>query len=204
MHGTGHMDVYQWAELGLFGLLVAGVAVFLTLFLVRRPKPQGRPAVCAMISGWRSVPELRLVMLALPLESLWEIAQFPLYTIWHQKDGNYILYAFAHCTLGDLIILLVLYEVIALLRGDRRWYLGGALAAGALFTAAGATYTVFSEIRNVRIEANWAYTTLMPIVPWVEIGTMPLLQWLLIPPLLLWLMRLTEQGPVRQRPNRLS
>jgi hypothetical protein len=32
----------------------------------------------------------------------------------------------------------------------------------------------------------------MPLVPVVGVGLMPLLQWLLIPPVLLWLMRLTQ------------
>ena len=44
---------------------------------------------------------------------------------------------------------------------------------------------------NVRIKGTWGYTELMPIVPGVEIGGTPFMQWLLIPPILLWLMRLT-------------
>ena len=193
MHGAGHMAVHQWAELGLFGLLAAAAVAVLAASLVSRPYARAQPAASNRLAGWRAVPELRLLMLALPLESLREIAQFPLYTVWHQHDWGYILFAFAHCTLGDLLIVLVVYEVVALLRGDRRWYRQAVLPAGTLFTVAGAAYTVYSEIRNVRIEGSWAYTDLMPMVPWLEIGAMPLLQWLLIPPLLLWLMRLTEK-----------
>ena len=130
-------------------------------------------------------------MLALPLELLWEIAQFPLYDVWHQNEWSYILYGLAHCTLGDLLILLVIYEVIALLFQDRYWYRAPRIACkGLLFTLLGTAYTIYSEHVNVRIKGTWGYTELMPLIPGMEIGGMPFLQWLLIPPVLIWLMRL--------------
>ena len=51
-------------------------------------------------------------------------------------------------------------------------------------------------IVNVRIEKTWGYTELMPIVPVIEIGGMPFLQWVLIPPVLLGLMRLMDRPAV--------
>lgn len=61
-----------------------------------------------------------------------------------------------------------------------------------LFTVLGLTYTIFSEILNTRIKGTWGYTELMPIVPVIEIGGMPFLQWLLIPPILIWFMHLMK------------
>ena len=60
-----------------------------------------------------------------------------------------------------------------------------------LFTVIGLSYTLFSEILNTRIKGTWGYTELMPIVPVIEVGGMPFLQWMLIPPVLLWLMQMT-------------
>jgi hypothetical protein len=174
----GHL---AWAELGLFVLLSLLVALA-ALLALRRPRPAP--------GSWLDLPEMRLITLALPLHLLWEVAQFPLYTIWHQNDWSYILYGLAHCTLGDLLIVLLLYELVALLRQDRRWYLRSVVGSGALFTAGGVAYTVFSEIFNVRIKGTWGYTELMPMVAVANIGGTPFLQWLLIPPILLWLMRL--------------
>jgi hypothetical protein len=37
---------------------------------------------------WLELPEFRLMALALPLHLLWEIAQFPLYTVWHQNEWS--------------------------------------------------------------------------------------------------------------------
>lgn len=136
-----------------------------------------------------TVPELQLLRFALPLELLWEIAQFPLYDVWHQEKWSYILYGLAHCTLGDLLILLATYELVALLAGGRAWYRSRPNTGSLLFTLLGAAYTVYSELMNVRIKGTWGYTELMPIVPLLHIGVTPFLQWLLIPPILIWLMR---------------
>lgn len=200
MHPTLFMGHLEWLELGLFALLAVAV---LGLLMQCRPRARTEPARLEtprfpmQRRDWRSVPEIRLVVLALPLELLWEVAQFPLYTVWHQGTWSYILYGLAHCTLGDLIILLVDFWIVALLNGDRDWYLNTVLPNGFMFVMLGAVYTVFSEITNVRITGTWDYTDLMPIVPVVNIGAMPLLQWILIPPVLLWLMRLLTLSPAR-------
>jgi len=183
----------EWALLGVFWAISIVVVALLVLAWWRPQRPavpvRLRPTVWEA-GGWRSLPEVQLAMIGLPLSLLWEVAQFPLYTVWHQNDWSYILYGLAHCTAGDLLILLVIYELVALLNRNRRWFEGDILFNGLLFTLAGVGYTVFSEITNVRIKGTWGYTELMPIVPVVEIGGTPFLQWLLIPPVLLALMRL--------------
>lgn len=186
------MGITEWLEITGFGTLALVVFGLLSGWVFRQPVSSAlNPSLVRV--GWRQWPEFRLVVLALPLELLWEIAHFPLYDVWHQNDWRYILYGLAHCTLGDLLILLVIYELTALLARDRHWYLAanGILSKGLLFTLLGAVYTVFSEIMNVRIKGTWGYTEMMPIIPVVEIGATPFLQWILIPPVLIWLMRST-------------
>ncbi|HED17702.1 MAG TPA: hypothetical protein ENI64_12930 [Gammaproteobacteria bacterium] len=194
MNMPWYMGRIEWLEMAVFWLAVIAVLI---VFLASLPVSRTRTK--KPVSGWRDWPEVKLVMLALPLELLWELAQFPLYDVWHQNDWGYILYGLAHCTLGDLLILLVLYEVIALLNRNRSWYAINRVATrGSLFTLLGAGYTVYSEIMNVRIKGTWGYTEQMPLLPIVDIGGMPFLQWLLIPPLLLWLMRMTDTGQQTQ------
>ncbi|MDZ7662986.1 hypothetical protein [Thiohalophilus sp.] len=190
------MGAPEWFELAGFVLLLLVVAGLLVQYLSREPAAVTRAQPASGMTGWHHWPEVRLVTIALPLELLWEIAQFPLYDVWHQNDWGYILYGLAHCTLGDLLILLVIYELVALLSRNRAWYAAtGILPRGLLFTLLGVGYTIFSEIMNVRLTGTWGYTELMPIVPVVEIGATPFLQWLLIPPVLLWLMRGTTPSP---------
>jgi hypothetical protein len=131
------------------------VVVALAVLLLQRHQPgKFTPSVPGVtLRGWSRLPEVRLIVLALPLQLLWEIAQFPLYTVWHQNDWSYILYGLAHCTLGDLIILLVLYELIAIIQRDRYWYLHSILPSGILFTIADAS-AALREFRTTPIPSQ--------------------------------------------------
>lgn len=195
-----NLDTVPWALAGAERMEIAGFLLFALvttalslIYRYRRPGTATHNRISMSthwMRTWRNAPEIQLIMLALPLELLWETAQFPLYSVWHQNDWVYILYGLAHCTLGDLMILLVIYELIALLNRNRHWYAHKIIINGSLFTVIGAGYTVVSEIMNVRVKGTWGYTEHMPIIPFLEIGGTPFLQWVLIPPVLLWLMRL--------------
>ena len=67
-----------------------------------------------------------------------------------------------------------------------RWWRIAALTA--MF---GVSYTGFSEWMNVKVLGTWAYAESMPVIRlWnFEIGVSPLAQWLVVPPLALWLAR---------------
>jgi hypothetical protein len=52
--------------------------------------------------------------------------------------------------------------------------------------AFGVGYTIYSEWLNVSVRGTWAYSDLMPVVPIIRTGLTPLLQWLVVPTLALW------------------
>ena len=193
MHQSWRMGHIEWLELAAF-VSVAAFAIALLLLAVCRlfssPYQRERPVPQTPKLNWQRVPEILLLVLGLPLHLLWEIAQFPLYTVWHEGAWSYILYGLAHCTLGDLLILLAAYEIVAVLAGSRYWAYRSKAVYVLFFTLLGLAYTVWSETVNVRIKGTWGYTDLMPLVPGIEVGGMPFLQWLLIPPLLVWFMHL--------------
>ena len=193
MHSHWFMGYPEWLELAFFGLLAIITLALLTQCRLGRTASSTQ-AVATLPRlpqrKWLAIPELQLLMFSLPLELLWEVAQFPLYTVWHEGEWSYILYGLAHCTFGDLLILLVIYWVVALLNRNRYWYRSSILVNGFLFTLLGLCYTIYSEFVNVSIKGNWGYTELMPIIPVIEIGGMPFMQWVLVPPVLLWLMRM--------------
>jgi len=195
----GGLDIL---EVIVFSLLLVLVGMLLVrCYFVQSNAARGHVRPQSAAAGgwleqrqWHRLPELQLVMLALPLHLLWEIAQFPLYTVWHEGDWTYILYGLVHCTLGDMMILLSVFWLLALLNRSRYWVYASPVAVNAmLFTVLGVGYTIYSEIVNTRIKGTWGYTELMPIIPVFEVGGMPFLQWLLISPVLLWLMRLTRR-----------
>lgn len=138
----------------------------------------------------RYLPWLALLNLA------WETAQMPLYTLWTEAEPGYIAFAIAHCTLGDLLIGGVALVLALIFLGEGplarwRWRRIGLLAV--IF---GIAYTVFSEWMNITILRSWTYAGSMPTlrVAGFEMGLTPLAQWLVLPPLALYLARKPRFG----------
>lgn len=204
MHPYAHINWPELLEIGVFVLLAILVSILFLRLYVPSPGVYGKTkthTVSRQLRSWERIPELQLLMLALPLQLLWEIAQFPLYTVWHEGDWSYILYGLVHCTLGDLLILLSMFWIVSLLNRSRHWVFSPTLLNILLYTAFGLGYTIYSEIVNTRIKGTWGYTDLMPIIPVIEIGGMPFLQWLLIPPVLIWLMHIMHSAQLSQAPR---
>jgi hypothetical protein len=138
------------------------------------------------------------------LNLAWEVAHLPLYTIWAESSAGYIAFAVAHCTLGDLMIGSAALA-LALIAGREgglelwRWRL---IAVATALTAT--LYTAFSEWLNVAILRTWAYSGWMPVIEiaGLRLGASPLLQWLFIPPLALYLARkVTPRWKTRPKPG---
>lgn len=121
------------------------------------------------------------------LNLVWEIAQLRLYTLWTDSPPRQIAYAIAHCTLGDIAIggaALIMALIITRAGNIETWQWA---RIAAMTTLLGTSYTIFSEWMNVVALQSWSYSKLMPVIPLggFEIGISPLLQWLLIPSLVL-------------------
>lgn len=119
----------------------------------------------------------------------WEIVQLPLYTIWARESPAYIAFAVLHCTAGDVLIAgstLILSLVII---GSGAWPVTHFWPVVYLATATGVAITIYSEWLNTTVRLAWAYSEWMPVVPVLGTGLTPLAQWLVFPPLGLWLCR---------------
>ncbi len=57
------------------------------------------------------------------------------------------------------------------------------------FIMVGVVYAVLSEWANVYMFKSWGYNQSMPIIPWVKMGLTPFLQWIVIPPIVILLVR---------------
>lgn len=114
-----------------------------------------------------------------------EVAQHPLYTIWGNGTWRQIFFAVVHCTAGDIVIAATAL-MLAALAVNRDWPGSNPAAMVAVLVAIGLGYTVYSEAYNLERGA-WAYSGLMPRLPLLGVGLSPFLQWLLVPPLALYL-----------------
>ena len=114
---------------------------------------------------------------------LWEFAHMPLYTLWRTGTVGEIVSAALHCTGGDVLIGMAALVLALVAVGSSVWprerFLPVAVAAMVL----GLGYTVFSEWLNTGVRRTWAYSDLMPVLPWLGTGLSPLAQWLVVPAL---------------------
>lgn len=118
---------------------------------------------------------------------VWEILQLPLYTLWATGTRQNRVFAVLHCTAGDVAIATSALLIALALFGRSQWPKQNAALVFAASLALGLGYTIFSEWFNTSVRGSWAYSDLMPIVPVLGTGLAPLLQWLVVPALALWL-----------------
>ena len=141
----------------------------------------------------------RYILLASAMNLVWEVAQLPLYTIWRTAEERDLVYAVLHCTAGDVMILAAALLLALLLVGDGAWpgrsYARVAVAA----TTFGVGYAVLSEWLNVEILRNWAYAPTMLLLPPLGTGLTPFLQWLVVPPVALWLVGAAQKRSLLNR-----
>ena len=116
----------------------------------------------------------------------WEILQLPLYTLWATGTLRQQAFAVVHCTLGDAMIaglsLLLALAVFA----HATWPRASVARVYLATLAFGVGYTIYSEWLNINVRGSWAYSDLMPVVPVIGTGLAPLLQWVAVPTLALW------------------
>ncbi len=120
--------------------------------------------------------------LAFAFNLAWEIAHVSLYTIWLSADGATIARAVFHCTLGDVVIALGAFALAGIVLRRFDWPMARPLAGCMIVTTSVMAFTVWSEWYNVYRTGGWGYAPKMPTI--YGIGLSPLLQWLLLPPVL--------------------
>ncbi len=120
--------------------------------------------------------------LAFVLNLTWEIAHVRLYTIWAEADGMSIAWSLLHCSLGDVVIALAMLALASLVLRRADWPASRPWAGGVIVVIGAIAFTAWSEWYNVYLAGNWAYAASMPMI--FGIGLSPLVQWLILPPVM--------------------
>ena len=132
-------------------------------------------------------PITRYAASILLLNLAWETLQLPLYTIWAAAGAREIVWTVLLCTIGDVSIAAGALAVGWLIAGRPRLVTGIPLSVGIVATLAGVAFTLFSEWRATQITHAWEYSELMPVIPGFRVGLSPLLEWIILPPVSMWL-----------------
>ena len=147
---------------------------------------QGRALAAAL-----RLPELNVFGFAVLLNFPWEILQAPLFEGMAGAPHWTAVERCAVASLGDGVIMLAAFWGVAGFTGTRRWLLTPRWRTTAGFTAIGLATTIAVErLATAGLwPMGWSYAESMPTVPVLGAGLSPLVQWLLLPPLTLWLVR---------------
>ncbi|HXI00018.1 MAG TPA: hypothetical protein VNI52_07095 [Sphingobacteriaceae bacterium] len=122
-----------------------------------------------------------VVILAFLLNFTWEVLQMPLY-----KAGSYNIESIAFCALAsiaDSIMVLLLYYSFAVIYKDPIWVQGLTVQRIAPLILVGGIGAILAEI-GYTSKGNWAYADTMPIIPVVNAGLSPVLQFMILPVLI--------------------
>jgi hypothetical protein len=125
--------------------------------------------------------------LAFVLNLAWEIAQVRLYTIWAEPDRLRVAWALIHCSVGDVVISLATFALAALVLRGADWPASRPWTGSVIVVIGALAFTTWSEWYNVYRAGSWGYAASMPLI--FGIGLSPLLQWLILPPVLVFAYR---------------
>jgi hypothetical protein len=124
---------------------------------------------------------------------VWEVAQLPFFSLWHDASAGQIAWSVLHCTAGDLAIASVTLTLALALAGHSDWPGSGKSAIVGIVIPGSIGYTAYSEYINTVVRQSWAYSDMMPTL--LGIGLLPLAQWVVVPGLSLAWACWPQAGP---------
>lgn len=134
-------------------------------------------------------PETNVALFAFLLNLPWELWQIPLFKGMPSFEHWNGVIQCTRATAGDAAIALLAFWLVAATTRTRDWMRQPPGIALATFVAVGLLITIMLEYWATQIGGRWEYADAMPRLPLLGTGLAPLLQWLLIPPLVAWLVR---------------
>jgi len=144
-----------------------------------------------------NLPEFGIVVFSFLLNFVWEMLQVPTYACVAAMPHWQGVKMCTQATFGDVGFALTAFWLTALAARSRCWFVESAGRFMALYIAVSIVLTIGFEFYHVNISGRWVYFDRMVVVPLLDIGSGPLLQWLIIPPLVLWFTRRHLKGEIR-------
>lgn len=144
-------------------------------------------------------PELNVFVFGILINLPWEFLQAPLFrgmaNLSHIEGARLCLAA----SVGDGALLLVAYCATSWTLRSRRWAASHRWPDVALFTGIGWALSVIVEGLSIGLLDRWSYGDAMVVIPMVGIGLAPFFQWLLLPPIVAFVVHRQVCGPAEAR-----
>lgn len=136
-------------------------------------------------------PEFNIVIFAALLNLPWEFLQVPFFSGMSREEHWSGVKTCVRATLGDVMIMLVGYWIVTILFRRRHWVSQPRVRELLVFVGIGLGATVIIERLALAgaWPGSWSYSERMYVIPVVEVGLAPILQWLLLPLVAVWFAR---------------
>lgn len=119
----------------------------------------------------------------------WEILQAPLFARMPVMTHWQATLVCLKATFGDVGIALASFAAGAVSDKQWQWFVDPSKRALAAYVATGVLITIAFEWHAVHWAGRWAYSDLMPLVPFLQVGLAPALQWVVLPLAVLFFLR---------------
>lgn len=129
-----------------------------------------------------------VTFLAFILNFIWENLQMPLYG-YAYKDFWQHLHMCFFASIGDVAITMILYSVVGFYKKDWFWIQYIRISDAVTLLLLGFTIAVAVE-KFALGSSVWSYAPGMPIIPGLNVGVLPVIQVLFLPPLTFYLTNL--------------
>lgn len=128
------------------------------------------------------------------LHFTWEVLQIPFYEGMAQAEHGAAVWQCTLTTLGDTGIALAAYFGAAFAERSLTWLHSLSIRPLLIYFLIGLLATVVLEFLATEVQHRWTYSELMPTLPLLKTGLIPLVQWIIIPALALGAVRLMYFG----------
>ena len=148
-------------------IALASVILFYFLLLKKTKNPTAFKRITGIILG-----------LAFLLNFLWEMVQMPLFKNMPFNWETTLFCALA--SIADCIMVLLLYFGFGLMYKNSLWFRRPGFLQVLLLVITGGLGAVLAEKQHL-LAGDWAYNSYMPLVPIVDVGLSPILQFMVLP-----------------------
>jgi len=133
--------------------------------------------------------EINLLLFAFLVNFVWEMLQMPLFDFPSQASLAQMNLACVEASVGDALMIVVAYWIVAALQKDRAWIFHPSVRSLVLFLIPGIIMTIAFEAIATGPLHRWAYAEAMPTLPGLGTGVVPLAQWLILPLIIVYVVK---------------
>ena len=139
-------------------------------------------------------PEANFLLISFLFNFVWEMWQMPFYEGLKTLDYMSVVRTCTQARIGDGVISVLAYWSAVVIARSRDWIHQMAFTPELTYLATGLVITTFMEWLATDVLDRWQYAPNMPELPILGTGLLPILQWLILPPLILWFVRQLSVG----------